>query len=80
MAKTRREIILNTVDDLVSDFLFYDRKEDEELSADDLDDAIDQAEITVDEIVDLFRAKLTAGLGLEEDDDDSEIDEDDDDA
>lgn len=56
--KTRREIILDTVSDLVSNFVYYDRKEDEDLSITDLDEAIQLHEITIDEIVDKFKDTL----------------------
>ena len=60
--KSRREIILGTVDDLVSDFLYYDRKGDEELGRGEIDSAISKGEITVDEIAEYFKNKLIDGL------------------
>lgn len=54
-----REIILDTVTDLVSDFMYYDRKEDEELPHGAIEGAVERGEITVDEIVEAFRDKLT---------------------
>ena len=56
----RKQQILDKVEDLVSEFVYYGRKEDEELSADQLREAIDQGVITVDEIVDHFRSRLEA--------------------
>jgi hypothetical protein len=56
----RREHILGTVTDLVSDFLYYDRKEDEYLPRGAIEAALADGTITVDEIVDKFRAELTA--------------------
>ena len=53
-----RELILMSVKDLVANLLYYDRKEDEELSVDDIADAILEKEITVDEIIDEFRKEL----------------------
>jgi len=53
-----KQIILDTIDDLCTDFLYYDRKEDEELSADALNEAILSGEITIDEIVNKFRSCL----------------------
>jgi len=55
---SRRKTIINTVTDLVSDFLYYDRKEDEELSRGDIEAAIRQGDITLDEIVQVFRGKI----------------------
>jgi len=59
---SRRDTILGTVDDLVSDFLYYDRKEDEELPRGAIDDAVKAGEVTVDEIVEHFRKSLVEGL------------------
>lgn len=53
-----KENILNTIDDLCSDFLYYDRKEDEELSFDDIQEAVKSGEITIDEMVERFKNNL----------------------
>lgn len=53
-----KDLILLTVEDLVADFTYYDRKEDEELTESALDEAIATGEVTIDEIVETFRAKL----------------------
>lgn len=53
-----KKIILDTVSDLVADFYYYDRKEDEELPRGAIEAAIERGEITVDEIVEHFRATL----------------------
>jgi len=55
-----KEQILGTVQDLVTDFVYYDRKEDEDLSADQLDKAVESGEITVDDMVAEFRKHLEA--------------------
>ncbi len=52
------EMILMTVSDLVGAFLYYDRKEDEELPRGVIEAAICQGVVTVDEIVDRFRSRL----------------------
>jgi hypothetical protein len=59
---SRRENILFTVDDLVAKFLYYDRKEDEELPLESIEAAIAGCEISADEIVDRFRQQLEEGL------------------
>lgn len=59
---TKRELILGTVADLVSDFLYYDRKEDEGLPRGAIDAAVEEHVITIDEIVAEFRAELVKGL------------------
>ena len=53
-----KEEILNTIDALCSDFLYYDRKEDEELSVEQLNEAVNSGEITIDEMVDKFKKCL----------------------
>lgn len=57
-----RSNILNTVDDLVGSFLYYDRKEDEDLPRGAIQQAIENKEISVDEIAAFFKAKLIEGL------------------
>lgn len=54
-----KDLILLTVTDLVSAFTYYDRKEDEELPRGAIESAIERGEITIDEIVEHFRAELT---------------------
>lgn len=57
-----KELVLGTVEDLVSDFLYYDRKEDEELPRGAIQSMIRNKEISIDEIVAEFRSKLEEGL------------------
>ena len=61
-----RDTILNTARDCASNFIYYDRKEDEDLSADQLRDAVEHGVVTVDEIAQAFRDEL------DDDDDDAE--------
>lgn len=58
----RKELILNTVDDLVSNFLYYDRKEDEDLPIGSVEDSINTWEIDVSDIVSRFQDELIKGL------------------
>lgn len=53
-----KRLILGHVEDLVVNFVFYDRKEDEELSGKMLEDAIRSGEVTIEEIVAQFEKKL----------------------
>lgn len=55
---TTKEKILNTVTDLVSNFAYYDRKEDDELPVGAIEQAIKDGVITLDEIVNHFRDQL----------------------
>lgn len=60
---SRVEAIHATVDELVSDFLYYGRKEDEILPQGQIEEAIAAGEITVDDIVARFAQKVREGLG-----------------
>ena len=60
--KTRAEHIRDTISDLVSCFLYYDRKEDEDLPRGAIEEAIQNNEITFDEIVKQFERELFKGL------------------
>jgi predicted RNA-binding protein associated with RNAse of E/G family len=53
-----KKIILNTIEELCSDFLYYDRKEDETLGIEELDNAVKDGTITIDEMVEAFRKHL----------------------
>lgn len=53
-----KQIIINTITDLCSNFLYYDRKEDRQLSAKQLNKAVKDRVITVDEMVAEFRKHL----------------------
>lgn len=59
---SRRQDILNTVEDMMSDFLYYDRKEDETLPVGAIEEAVAQNEISVDEIAAFFAKHLTEAL------------------
>lgn len=56
--KTRRQNIEDTLDDLVSNFLYYDRKEDEDLPRGAIEEAVEAGEITVDDMVKKFASGL----------------------
>jgi hypothetical protein len=62
-ADVRRQNIFNAVSALVSDFLYYDRKEDSQLGQGQIEAAIEEGEITVGEIVKCFREGIVSGLG-----------------
>ena len=54
----RREHILGTVVDMVSDFLYYDRRHDEDLPVWEIEQAIKAEEVSIDEIVNRFKEEL----------------------
>lgn len=58
--RTRKQVILDIVGDLVGRFTYYDRKESETLPMGSLDEAIAGGEVTVEEIVAQFRKVLEA--------------------
>ena len=62
MIETRKQLILDSVGDLVGDFLYYDRKEDEWLPRGEIELAISEGEISEKEIVDHFASELQKGL------------------
>lgn len=53
-----RELIIACIEDLVSDFLYYNRKEDEDLKVGDIERAIEAGVISKEEIVNVFREEL----------------------
>jgi hypothetical protein len=57
-----KEHILGVISDLVSNFLYYDRKEDGDLPKGAIDKAVRDGEITVDEMVQAFREELEKGI------------------
>lgn len=54
--------IYRTVEDLVADLLYYDRKEDENLPVGAIDAAIKAGIVTVDKMVEIFRSGLIEGV------------------
>lgn len=60
----RYDQIMATVQDVVTDLLYYDRREDGLLPVGAIEEAILGGELTVDEIVDAFRDYLVKGVEL----------------
>ncbi len=58
MSTSRREVILVTVDDLVREFLYDGRKEDEVLPRGAIEEALEAGEVSKDEIVARFKCML----------------------
>jgi hypothetical protein len=57
-----KEVILGVVSDLVTDFLYYDRKEDECLPRDAIEKAIHTGVIKPEEVVDAFAKAFYKGV------------------
>jgi len=60
-----RENIFNTISDLVLDLMYYDRKEDETLPRGDIEKAVHNKYISIDEMVSEFRENLVKALEAE---------------
>ena len=58
----QRDLIAGRVEATVSNFLYYDRKDDEELGTDDLEEAIHEGVLSVEDIVEFFKAELEHNL------------------
>ena len=56
--RTRKQHILGTVEDMVRDFLYYGRKEDEDLPRGAIEEAVKAGEVSVDEMVAEFKQEL----------------------
>lgn len=54
----KKQEILDTVSDLAASFLYYDRKEDESLGVGDIEWAVSNEEISVDEIANYFKLAI----------------------
>lgn len=57
-----KQNILDIISDLCANFLYYDRKESETLSANQLKSAVKNGTITIDEMVAEFRKNLEVTL------------------
>jgi len=54
----RKDVILGVVGDLVANFMYYDRKEDECLPRGAIEKAIEVGAITEDEIIEKFASEI----------------------
>lgn len=59
---TRRETIINASKDLMADFLYYSRKEDEDLPVSSIEGAIKNDEISIEEILAIFKKELESSV------------------
>jgi hypothetical protein len=58
----KRQHVLNMVSDLVSNFLYYDRKNDEEYRPGEIEEDIVAGAISTDEIIEKFSKELIEGV------------------
>lgn len=61
-----KSLILDTFTDYISNFMFYDRHEDEELPYGAIENAISDGKITIDDLCDKLREQLTTSVCDEE--------------
>lgn len=54
----KTNLIRNAIKDLVSDLLYYDRKEDEDLKVGDIEVAVKSGKLSTIDMVDIFRIEL----------------------
>lgn len=59
----RAKCILDTASDLVGQLMYYDRKEDNELPVGSIQEAIEEGELTVDDIINEFSTELRKAVG-----------------
>ena len=57
-----KDVILGTVEDMVSNFLYYDREEDEDLPPGAIEDAVKRRVVSIEDIVAQFGASLIESL------------------
>lgn len=55
---TRSDLIRGKIQDLVANFMYYDRRGDGQLPLNAIEEAIKAGEITVDEIAEIFRENI----------------------
>jgi len=62
MMKVKKQIIIDTVTDMVTDLLYYHRKEDEDLPVGAIEQAVEDGTITIDEILQILEKELRQNL------------------
>lgn len=63
MSRSRRELILDLVEDMGSkELLYYGRRGDEDLPRGEIEEAVKEGEVTVEEIVAIFAKGLRERL------------------
>ena len=57
-----KDYINDVISDMIADFLYYDRKEDDTLTRGMIEEMVKAGELTADEMVEMFRFHLSKGL------------------
>lgn len=60
--KQPKQYVFDLIDDMVSDLLYYDRKEDIKFPIGTIEKMVEAGDITIDEMVDRFRLNLEHNL------------------
>jgi hypothetical protein len=55
-----KKSILSSIDDLVANFMYYDRKEDEDLPLNAIENAVKTGKITIEDMTERFKIRLTS--------------------
>ena len=58
----KKAYALEIISDIVADYLYYNRKEDEDLNRDDMEQLITSGQLTADEIIERFDKYLREAL------------------
>ena len=61
---TSKKVVLDTISDLITNFLYYNRKEDEDLPVGSIESMVIDGEITIEEILQAFEKELREALGI----------------
>lgn len=61
---TKKELFLIRVSDIVSNLCYYDRKNDEELSVKDVEELLNNNQVTLFEIVEILDKEIKANFPL----------------
>jgi len=62
VSDNKRQHILDVADDLIGAFLYYDRKEDEDLEVGEIEAAIIGSDISIGEILEVFERVMRTAV------------------
>lgn len=60
------DFVTNSMEDLVSQFLYYERKDDDVVTSEDIEKAIDDGTLSIEFLVYAFKTALLEAIGEEE--------------
>ena len=62
MSRSKKQLILDTLSDMLQDFLYYDRRDDSELLRGDIEEAVADGDITIEDMVKHFEKELKENI------------------